>query len=169
MGDSTFFASAITGVVNAVYNQARMTLVVLDNSTTAMTGHQPHPGTGKTMMGEVVAKISIEQVLKGIGLTVVETVDPLGHAKAVETMKRVAAEPGVKAIIFKSPCIAIVPPHEKHAVDVAKCVKCKRCIKELGCPAIALDHGAICIDQALCTGCTLCAQICPTHAIGVVK
>ena len=169
VGDSTFFASAITGVVNAVYNQARMTLVVLDNSTTAMTGHQPHPGTGKTMMGEVVAKISIEQVLKGIGLTVVETVDPLGHAKAVETMKRVAAEPGVKAIIFKSPCIAIVPPHEKHAVDVAKCVKCKRCIKELGCPAIALDHGAICIDQALCTGCTLCAQICPTHAIGVVK
>ena len=120
VGDSTFFASAITGVVNAVYNQARMTLVVLDNSTTAMTGHQPHPGTGKTMMGEVIAKISIEQVLKGIGLTAVEMVDPLDHQTAVATVKRVAAEPGVKAIIFKSPCIAIVPPHEKHAVDVAK-------------------------------------------------
>ncbi|MBO4619920.1 MAG: indolepyruvate ferredoxin oxidoreductase subunit alpha [Victivallales bacterium] len=166
VGDSTFFASAITGVVNAVYNQARMTLVVLDNSTTAMTGHQPHPGTGKTLMGEVVAKISIEQVLKGIGVTVVETVDPLEHAKAVATVKRVAAEPGVKAIIFKSPCIAIVPPHEKHAVDDAKCVKCKRCIKELGCPALYLEGGAVRIDQALCTGCTLCAQICPTHAIG---
>jgi indolepyruvate ferredoxin oxidoreductase alpha subunit len=143
-----------------------MTLVVLDNSTTAMTGHQPHPGTGKTMMGEVVAKISIEQVLKGIGLTVVETVDPLEHAKAVETVKRVAAEPGVKAIIFKSPCIAIVPPHEKHTVDSGKCVKCKRCIKELGCPALYLSSGEVRIDPSLCTGCTLCAQICPTHAIG---
>ncbi|MBQ4479307.1 MAG: indolepyruvate ferredoxin oxidoreductase subunit alpha [Victivallales bacterium] len=166
VGDSTFFASAITGVVNAVYNQARMTLVVLDNSTTAMTGHQPHPGTGKTMMGEAVAKISIEQVLRGIGLAVVETVDPLEHAKAVETVKRVAAEPGVKAIIFKSPCIAIVPPHEKHTVDSGKCVKCKRCIKELGCPALYLSGGEVRIDPSLCTGCTLCAQICPTHAIG---
>ena len=169
VGDSTFFASAITGVVNAVYNQAKMTLVVLDNSTTAMTGHQPHPGTGKTMMGEVVAKVNIEQVLRGIGLTVVETVDPLEHAKAVETVRRVAAEPGVKAIIFKSPCIAIVPPHESHAVDAAKCVKCKRCIKELGCPAIYLDQGAVRIDPALCTGCTLCAQVCPVHAIGGAK
>lgn len=169
VGDSTFFASAITGVVNAVYNQARMTLVVLDNSTTAMTGHQPHPGTGKTMMGEVVAKINIEQVLRGIGLTVVETVDPLEHAKAVETVKRVAAEPGVKAIIFKSPCIAIVPPHERLAVDAPKCVKCKRCIKELGCPALYLDQGAVRIDETLCTGCTLCAQVCPVHAIGGAK
>ena len=166
VGDSTFFASAITGVVNAVYNQARMTLVVLDNSTTAMTGHQPHPGTGRTMMGEVVAKVSIERVLRGIGVEVVETVDPLDHLGAVAAVRRVSAAPGVKAIIFKSPCIAIVPPHESHVIDQAKCVKCKRCVRELGCPAIYLAHGEVRIDKALCTGCTLCAQICPVHAIG---
>lgn len=78
VGDSTFFASAITGVVNAVYNQANMILIVLDNSTTAMTGHQPHPGTGRTVMGEIVQKINIEQVLRGIGVTDVKTVNPAG-------------------------------------------------------------------------------------------
>ena len=77
VGDSTFFASAITGVINAVYNQADMTLIILDNSTTAMTGHQPHPGTGQTMMGGITDKVDIEAVLRGIGLRTVETVDPL--------------------------------------------------------------------------------------------
>ena len=110
VGDSTFFASGITGTVNAFYNQADMTLIVLDNSTTAMTGHQPHPGTGRTVMGQVVEKVSIERVLRAIGLTVVETVDPLDYALSVETVKRVADEPGVKAIIFRSPCIAITKP-----------------------------------------------------------
>ena len=110
VGDSTFFASAITGIINAVYNQAEMTVVILDNSTTAMTGHQPHPGTGKTMMGDVVSKVSIEAVLRGIGLSFVETVDPLDHKAAVDVVRRAAAEHGVKAIIFKSPCVAITKP-----------------------------------------------------------
>ena len=101
VGDSTFFAAAIPGVVNAVYNQAEMTLVVLDNSTTAMTGHQPHPGTGHTMMGEVVAKVNIEAVLQGIGVTAVETVNPLDLAKSIEVVRKMAGLPGVKAIIFK--------------------------------------------------------------------
>ena len=117
VGDSTFFASGITGVVNAFYNQANLTLVVLDNSTTAMTGHQPHPGTGRTMMGEVVQKVSIEAVLRAIGLTVVETVDPLDHERAVDVVSRVAAEPGVKAIIFKSPCVVLAKPQAKSHVD----------------------------------------------------
>lgn len=103
VGDSTFFASAITGMVNAVYNQANMTLVVLDNSTTAMTGHQPHPGTGKTMMGQVVDKVSIEDTLHGIGVKTVETVNPLHLQEAIDCVKRVAVQDGVKAIIFKSP------------------------------------------------------------------
>ena len=101
VGDSTFFAAAIPGVVNAVYNQAEMTLVVLDNSTTAMTGHQPHPGTGHTMMGEVVAKVNIEAVLQGIGVTAVETVNPLDLAKSIEVVRKMAGLPGVKANIFK--------------------------------------------------------------------
>lgn len=165
VGDSTFFASAIPGVVNAVYNQADMTLIILDNSTTAMTGHQPHPGTGRTMMGDVVAKINIEAVLRGIGLTVVETVNPLDYQSAVDCVRRVSAEPGVKAIIFKSPCIAITKPDSGMTVSSDQCIQCKKCIRELGCPALIIQDGKVTIDSALCTGCGLCAQLCPVSAI----
>ena len=166
VGDSTFFASAITGVVNAVYNQANMTLVVLDNSTTAMTGHQPHPGTGRTMMGEIVQKISIEQVLRGIGVTAVETVDPLDLGAAVSCVKAMDELQGVKAIIFKSPCIAVTKPLGAKAVDDSKCIHCKKCITSLGCPAITEAQGRVIIDGGTCTGCGLCAQVCPVGAIG---
>lgn len=165
VGDSTFFASGITGVVNAFYNQANLTVVVLDNSTTAMTGHQPHPGTGRTMMGEVVQKVSIEAVLRAIGLTTVETVDPLDHELAVQTVKRVADEPGVKAIIFKSPCVVLAKPQAMSHVDAKACIGCQRCIRELGCPAIAFRDGKATIDETQCSGCTLCEQVCPVGAI----
>lgn len=166
VGDSTFFAAAITGVVNAVYNQAEMTLVVLDNSTTAMTGHQPHPGTGHTMMGEVVAKVNIEAVLQGIGVTAVETVNPLDLDKSIEVVRKMAGLPGVKAIIFKYPCIAITKPEGKMAVDIDKCVGCRKCIREIGCPGLIIKDGQVTIDESLCTGCGLCSQICPFEAIG---
>ncbi len=166
VGDSTFFAAAIPGVVNAVYNQAEMTLVVLDNSTTAMTGHQPHPGTGNTMMGEVVAKVNIEAVLQGIGVTAVETVNPLDLAKSIEVVRKMAGLPGVKAIIFKYPCIAITKPEGKMAVDIDKCVGCRKCIREIGCPGLIIKDGQVTIDESLCTGCGLCSQICPFEAIG---
>ena len=167
VGDSTFFASGITETINAFYNQADMTLVILDNSTTAMTGHQPHPGTGRTVMGQVVEKVSMEKVLRAIGLTVVEIVDPLDYQASVETVKRVAAEPGVKAIIFRSPCIAITKPAGHSAVDPEKCIACGKCIRELGCPALILDADGrkAKIDPSQCTGCTLCEQICPIGAI----
>lgn len=165
VGDSTFFASAITGVINAVYNQANMTLIILDNSTTAMTGHQPHPGTGRTMMGELVQKINIEAVLRGIGITTVETVNPLDHKAAVFCVKRTADLPGVKAIIFKSPCIAIDKPEAPLFVEEESCISCKKCIRELGCPALVIQNNKVTIDASLCTGCTLCAQLCPTGAI----
>ena len=166
VGDSTFFAAAIPGVVNAVYNQAEMTLVVLDNSTTAMTGHQPHPGTGHTMMGEVVAKVNIEAVLQGIGVTAVETVNPLDLDKSIEVVRKMAGLPGVKAIIFKYPCIAITKPEGKMAVDIDKCVGCSKCIREIGCPGLIIRDGQVTIDESLCTGCGLCSQICPFEAIG---
>ena len=166
VGDSTFFAAAIPGVVNAVYNQAEMTLVVLDNSTTAMTGHQPHPGTGHTMMGEVVAKVNIEAVLQGIGVTAVETVNPLDLDKSIEVVRKMAGMPGVKAIIFKYPCIAITKPEGKMAVDIDKCVGCRKCIREIGCPGLIIRDGQVAIDERLCTGCGLCSQICPFEAIG---
>ena len=166
VGDSTFFAAGITGIVNAFYNQADMTLVVLDNSTTAMTGHQPHPGTGRTVMGQVVEKVSIEKVLRAIGMKTVEMVDPLDYETARDTIKRVAEEPGVKAVIFRSPCIAITKPVGHSTVDAGKCIGCRKCIRELGCPALILKDEKAFIDKSLCTGCTLCEQICPVGAIG---
>lgn len=167
VGDSTFFASAITGAVNAVYNQADMTLVILDNSTTAMTGHQPHPGTGRTVMGEIVEKIDITAVLHGIGVKTVETVNPLDLGKAVETVKRVASEKGVKAIIFKSPCAVIIKPEKPAVIDPEKCTNCKKCIRSLGCPGIVIKDGRAAIENSLCTGCGLCSQVCPFGAISV--
>ena len=165
VGDSTFFASALPGVVNAVYNQADFTLVVLDNSTTAMTGHQPHPGTGRTMMGQVVDKVSIENVLRGVGVAAVETVDPLNHALAVETVRRVADLPGVKAVIFRSPCVALFRSSAQVSADPEKCIGCKKCIREIGCPALSMAGGKISVDPAQCNGCALCARICPVGAL----
>ena len=164
IGDSTFFASGITGVVNAVYNQNDIILIVLDNSTTAMTGHQPHPGTGVTMMGEVAQKVSIEAILKAIGLTSVETVDPLDLFAAVGAVQRAAKKSGVRAVIFKSPCIAVTKSEKKYEIT-DKCVGCKKCISQLGCPAIVIDEGRVTVEKSLCFGCSLCAQVCPVGAI----
>ena len=168
VGDSTFFASAITGVINAVYNQANMTLVLLDNSTTAMTGHQPHPGTGRTMMGEVVEKIDPVKVLEGIGVTEVVCLDPMDLATSVPEVQRVSALPGVKAVIFRYPCIALFKPTEYCEVDQSECINCRRCIKELGCPALFIKDGHVEIDPGTCTGCGLCNQVCPKKCIGGV-
>ena len=165
IGDSTFFASGITGVINAVYNQTDIILIVLDNSTTAMTGHQPHPGTGMTMMGEVANKVSIEAILKAIGLTSVETVNALDLTEGVNAVKSAMDKKGVKAIIFKSPCIAVSKPSKAFEVDNDKCVNCKKCIKELGCPAIVTENGKVKIESSLCFGCGVCAQVCPAKAI----
>ncbi|MBP0961563.1 MAG: indolepyruvate ferredoxin oxidoreductase subunit alpha [Oscillospiraceae bacterium] len=167
VGDSTFFASGMTGVVNAVYNEADMILCVLDNSTTAMTGHQPHPGTGKNMMGDIIEKVDIIKILEGIGLKKIITVDPLDLEASVAAVKECADTPGVKAIIFKSPCIALFRP-TKRAVISDKCIQCKKCIREIGCPAIVIEDGKVAIDKSLCTGCGLCGQICPVNAIGGV-
>ena len=122
VGDSTFFASGMTGVVNAVYNNADMILCVLDNSTTAMTGHQPHPGTGLNMMGQFVDKVSIPKVLEGIGVKKIVTVNPLDLNAAIKAVEECAALDGVKAIIFKSPCIAIEKSDKKAAIS-DKCIQ----------------------------------------------
>jgi len=182
IGDSTFFASGITGVVNAVYNQAKQTICILDNSTTAMTGHQPHPGTGVTMMGEIVEKISIEKILDAVGVKPVITVNPFDQKAATEAVQQASETPGVSAIIFKAPCIAIAQKvgwEKPHAlsVDSSKCIGCRKCINELGCPALSVSNVVstssttgkgkqlVEIDKSLCTGCSLCSQVCPTGAI----
>ena len=168
VGDSTFFASGMTGVVNAVYNNANMILCVLDNSTTAMTGHQPHPGTGRNMMGDIVEKVDIASVLKGIGVSTVVTVDPLNLNEAMGAVRMCADLPGVKAIIFKSPCVAISKPTGKCHITES-CLNCGKCIKEIGCPGLIRVDGQVTIDPNLCTGCGLCSQICPVDAIQEVE
>ncbi|MBQ1711243.1 MAG: indolepyruvate ferredoxin oxidoreductase subunit alpha [Treponema sp.] len=178
IGDSTFFASGITGVVNAVYNQSHQTICILDNSTTAMTGHQPHPGTGVTMMGQFVDKISIPKILEAIGVKPIIEVDPFNQEAAIQAVKDASQAPGVSAIIFKSPCISIAGklgykfPSAKK-VDQKKCIGCQKCIKELGCPALSISQiknekgkAIVEIDQSLCTGCGLCSGVCPVNAIG---
>lgn len=172
VGDSTFFHTGIPGVVNAVYNETRIVVVVLDNATTAMTGFQPHPGTGSTMMGNISAKISIEAVLRAIGVKQIETIDPFDQPGAIAAASRAAAFDGVSAIIYKAPCIAVAPPGPMHVVDPDLCTNCKRCIREIGCPAIVKDGDKVRIDPALCYGCTLCVDICPfgaIHAVGGAK
>ena len=166
IGDSTFFASGMTGVVNAVYNEADVVICVLDNSTTAMTGHQPHPGTGRNMMGNFVDKVDIAKVLAGMGVKRIETVNPLDLKKSVETVSELAGEKGVRAIIFSSPCIAVTKPAGKCAIDPEICTKCKKCIREIGCPALITADGKVLIDSNLCTGCGLCSEVCPFGAIG---
>ena len=168
IGDSTFFASGITGVVNAVYNEADILICILDNSTTAMTGHQPHPGTGRNMMGHVTEKVSISRILEAAGVKKVMTVDPLDHEAAVDAVKDCAGIRGVKAVIFRSPCIAVAKSDQKCTVSDA-CINCRKCIREIGCPALLAGDGKVTIDSSLCTGCSLCGSVCPAGAIGGTK
>lgn len=163
VGDSTFFASGRTGIVNAVYNEASLTLCILDNSTTAMTGHQPHPGTGRTMMGNVVEKVDITKVLEGIGVKNTVTVDALDLNACVDAVLKLSAMKGVKAVIFKSPCAAIIKSFRTCRIAEDRCVNCRTCINEIGCPALVLDGDMVRIDSGLCS------QICSVDAIETVK
>jgi indolepyruvate ferredoxin oxidoreductase alpha subunit len=164
IGDSTFFAAGLTGVVNAVYNQSHITIVVLDNGTTAMTGHQPHPGTGKTMMNTPSETISIPALLTAAGVRKILEADPLRLEEAMAVVRAAAAFPGVSAVIFRSPCIAVTKAAPAFAVD-GRCTGCQKCVRELGCPALSMDGRRAKIDPSLCFGCSLCAQICPSGAI----
>ena len=176
VGDSTFFASGMTGVANAAYNGHDITVVVLDNATTAMTGAQPHPGTGVTLMGPKNKPLSIEEVLRANGFTMVVHADPLDKAAAVEASKQALDFQGPSAIIFESPCIQLKKPDPALVIDSQKCTGCKKCITEIGCPGIGFDvqaagpksgqRGQAFVDAAMCNGCGLCAQICPFDAIG---
>ena len=169
IGDSTFFHTGIPGVVNALYNGTPITVVVLDNSTTAMTGHQPHPGIGKTMMGTDSAKISIYDTLKGLGVPFLRRVNPFDQKAAVSAAKEAAEQNTVSAIVFEAPCIALFKPEKTMTVDTEKCKACGRCINEIGCPALhrSSDKKAE-IDASLCYGCGLCTGLCAFAAIGSI-
>ena len=164
IGDSTFFASGMTGVANAVYNDCDLVLMVLDNSITAMTGGQPHPGTGRTMMGTDGGKIDIVKVLEGLGVSHIEVVNPFDFFETVNAVREAADKKGVKAVICKAPCVNLVKPGKAKVVN-DRCVGCRKCINETGCPALVRDGKKVVIESGLCTGCGLCANVCPAMAI----
>ncbi len=175
VGDSTFFASGLTGIANAVYNGHDITVCVLDNATTAMTGAQPHPGTGVTLMGERRKPIDIEGVLRALGVECVVDADPLDLQGSIDAATEAIDFEGPSAIIFRSPCVQLKKPDPVLHVKQELCTGCKKCITEIGCPAIGFsaetrgprskDRGQAFIDPGQCNGCGLCVQVCPFAAI----
>jgi len=172
LGDSTFFHAALPGLVNAVYNDSKVTLAVLDNATTAMTGHQPHPGTGLTGMGSPAEKVSIEKVAEGCGVKYVRVVDPFEVKEASNALKKALEHSGPSVVVFRAPC-TLVSIREKRRKGIetvplkisGKCANCMACIRLLGCPALIVENGKVLIDEAFCTACGLCASVCPYSAI----
>jgi indolepyruvate ferredoxin oxidoreductase alpha subunit len=166
IGDSTFFHMGIPGIINAVYNQTDIVVVILDNATTAMTGNQPHPGMGITMMGETVEKISIEKIVKACGISALHKVDPLDQEASKEAVRIAIGQKGVRVILFESPCIVLERGPDKASIDENACTGCRACVKKLGCPGISLNtEGKAVVDTALCAGCGLCVGVCGPKAI----
>lgn len=165
IGDSTFFHTGIPGIINAVYNNTDITVIILDNSTTAMTGHQPHPGLGKTMMGSISEKVDIHNMLSACGVKHIQKANPFEHKNAVDAVRNAVNFEGPSAVIFEAPCIALFKPSKRMSIN-DKCTSCKKCIREIGCPAMCLQDGKPVIEPSLCYGCTLCTQICSFDAIG---
>jgi indolepyruvate ferredoxin oxidoreductase alpha subunit len=165
IGDSTFFHSGIAAVVSAVYNNADITIAVLDNRTTAMTGHQPHPGIGITAMGSPAKMIDIAEVLTSCGVGMVTTVGADDLGKCMEAATAAMEFEGPSAVVFKGKCVAISKGTGQYMVEEDKCTGCKLCINQLGCPAISSVSAGLPDIQDTCSGCGLCAQICPSGAI----
>ncbi|KPK63183.1 indolepyruvate ferredoxin oxidoreductase [candidate division WOR_3 bacterium SM23_42] len=170
LGDSTFFHSGITGLVNAVYNKGSLNLIILDNFTTAMTGHQPHPGTGKLAKGEQGRRIPPEDVARGCGVELVRVINPNDLETTEAAIREALAYEGVTVLIFRRPCALLVKPRPPYRIDPAACNGCRLCLR-IGCPAISLifpkdrEKPLAVVDEALCVGCGLCVQLCQRDAI----
>ncbi|MCM1992480.1 indolepyruvate ferredoxin oxidoreductase subunit alpha [Oceanirhabdus seepicola] len=171
IGDSTFFHSGVTGLINSVYNNVPIVTVILDNSITGMTGHQENPGTGKTLQMQPAPIIDIESLVKSIGIkqSNIRVVDPYNLKQTREAVKDAhdSTEPFV--IITRQPCALIKDVMKARAglkciVNQEKCKKCKACLK-IGCPALRFIDGVISIDETMCNGCEVCKQVCPFDAI----
>ncbi|MDR1385199.1 MAG: indolepyruvate ferredoxin oxidoreductase subunit alpha [Planctomycetaceae bacterium] len=166
VGDSTFFHSGITGLIDIAYNKGTSTIIVLDNRITAMTGHQENPGTGKTLMDEPTGIVSIEEVGRAVGIKNIATLDPRNMKQVYAALKEAVASPEPWLIVSKAPCPLYLRknPGDPLEINQSKCKKCKLCLK-LGCPAIEKDGEAISINAYTCAGCTLCLQTCPHGCI----
>lgn len=170
LGDSTFLHSGMTGLLNAAYNQARITVTILDNSTTAMTGHQPHPGTGVKATGEPTAQVSLEALARALGAGQVQIIDPSDLEDSLQGFRKAKDYAGLSVIIARRPCVIKARrsgvARRLYAVG-EDCAGCRICV-DFGCPAIEFENESARINQ-LCTGCGVCAQICPAAAISEVK
>jgi indolepyruvate ferredoxin oxidoreductase alpha subunit len=173
VGDSTFFHSGITGLIDAVINKSSSAVFILDNRTTAMTGHQENPGTGFTIKGEETVKIDLRELCVACGVKPenVRTVSPYDLKAVTEAVRDARASSEIFVIIAVEPCALIKDVARRRAalycdVDKEKCVSCNACLKA-GCPALAPEGGKIAINRDMCNGCAICAQICPAGAISM--
>jgi len=167
IGDSTFLHTGINSLLNMVYNKATGTVMILDNSTTAMTGHQDHAATGFTLQKEPAPALDLEAFCKALGVPNVRVVDAFDIAKLEKTIKEETQREELSVIISKSPCVLLTKGRKPHVTPhPEKCRKCGMCLKP-GCPAITKQaDGTIAIDDTMCTGCNLCVQLCKFDAIG---
>ena len=173
LGDSTFLHSGITGLLDAVYNKSNITVIILDNRITAMTGGQQHPATGRTLMGEETKQVDFPRLIKALGVDSVREVDPYDFQGILDVLKEEIAKEGPSVIITNRPCV-LMPKRimdKPYKVVAEDCNGCSACFR-IGCPAI-LQSGEVTdkgkpiavIDPLLCTGCSLCAQVCKPEAI----
>jgi indolepyruvate ferredoxin oxidoreductase, alpha subunit len=174
VGDSTFFHSGITGLVNAVFNNHNFTLVILENDITAMTGHQPHPGVDMERFGlDGFGRVNIEQLVKTLGVQHVSIVKPFKVKKSIAIIKEALEYKGVSVIISQEPCalyaksLKLLKPRAFKVSD--KCVDHRDCINTIACPSFFIEDNKVTIDADTCVGCAVCAQICPENAITPVK
>jgi len=176
IGDSTFLHAGIPGLIDAVYNQADIAVLLLDNQVTAMTGGQDHPGTGKTLRGEDAPKIDYEALVRAIGVKWVRTVDSYDLADMYQALREAIDHRGVAVLIANRPCV-LDPVKIKgppFAVVNDECNACQSCMN-LGCPALLWTDDTfegrhkVKIDEELCIGCTLCAQVCTIDCIKPVE
>jgi indolepyruvate ferredoxin oxidoreductase alpha subunit len=172
LGDSTFFHAAMPGLANAVYNNHKVALVVLDNLTTAMTGHQPHPGTGATGRGAGKKRILIEDVARGLGVEYVRVVDPFKIKEASKTLKEAIRTAGPAVVVFRAPCTLLVLKERRRGgiqvrpVKITEdCNNCMACVTATGCPALTFENDKVSVASTLCVSCELCVSVCPYGAI----
>ncbi|MCD6484970.1 MAG: indolepyruvate ferredoxin oxidoreductase subunit alpha [Candidatus Odinarchaeota archaeon] len=173
IGDSTFFHTGIPGMVNAIYNRHDVTFVVMDNLSTAMTGHQPHPGIKIDTPKKKTKPIKIEDVVNGVGADYVKVVNPFIISQTTKAFEEAIEKEGLSVVIAKGECALTADRRKRKEgkkiipfeIDYEKCTLCRVCVDEVGCPAIMwLDNKPV-ISPLLCDGCSVCAQACPEHAI----
>jgi indolepyruvate ferredoxin oxidoreductase, alpha subunit len=171
IGDSTFLHSGITPLLNLIYNQGTTTVILLDNYTTAMTGHQEHPGTGKDAKGREAPAVDYEKLAESLGIEHVVVVDPLHVKQLRQTLKQELDRDAVSLVICRAPCELHLrrKPTHRVQVDPEICNSCGVCFK-IGCPAIEKDENEKArVNPELCVGCSVCSQLCSKHAMTLVE